>query len=206
MLPILALAMTAQMPEQPASRVAVPPVGTMDDRQKAIRDQSSQFLGGPYGPRMALINLPEIEAGWGAVLTALEKTRLDRRLWELSILIVARRWDSQFEWWAHAPRAAKTGLSPTVISDLRDGRMPHFDRPDEAAVYRYFTELYQRHDVSDDAYAHLIDLIGSDATVELSVLAAHYDGVAMLIASQHVVLPPGAQPPLPQRKPSGASR
>ena len=46
--------------------------------------------------------------------------KLDARLFELIILVVARHWSAQYEWFAHAKDAAKVGL------DAQDRRSdPH---------------------------------------------------------------------------------
>ena len=40
------------------------------------------------------------------------KTSLPLRLNEFAILITAREWTSQYEWYAHYPLALKAGLDP----------------------------------------------------------------------------------------------
>lgn len=182
------------------SRVQPPARESMTPQQQEIYDLAVKYLGGPYGPRIALINSPGVAQAWSDLLTSLEATKLDRRLWELTILIVAREWNSQFEWWAHAKPAAERGVPVDVIEAIRLGRRPKFSRPDEAAVYAYFTELYHTRDISDATYERLRGIIGTNGVVEMTVLAGHYNNVAMTLAAHRVPLPPGAKPELATEK------
>src|SRR5262249_57533857 len=68
-------------------------------------------------------------------------TSLPLRLNEFAILIVARQWRSQVEWFAHAPLAEKAGLAPAIIAELKANRRPSNMAADEAAVYDFLTEL-----------------------------------------------------------------
>lgn len=178
-------------------RITIPAVDDMTADQRKIYEATLAYLGGPYGPRIALLNRPAIAVKWSELLTALEASGLDKRLWSLTILIVARRWDSQFEWWAHASRAEIAGLPARLIEALRLGLDPVFEADDEAALYGYFVELFDTHKISDTAYDRARALVGSDALVDLTVLAGHYTSVAMTLAAHRMPLPPGAEALLP---------
>ena len=52
----------------------------------------------------------------------------------MAILIQARLWTAQYEWWAHHPLALKAGLAPAIAEALKAGRRPEGMQPDEAAV------------------------------------------------------------------------
>ena len=52
------------------------------------------------------------------------RTSLAPRLNEFAILIVAQKWRSQYEWFAHHRLAMQAGLDPAVAEDLRQGRVP----------------------------------------------------------------------------------
>jgi 4-carboxymuconolactone decarboxylase len=170
----------------------------MNASQRAIYDQSVKFFGAPMGPRLVFLETPEVGIAWSNLLTALQKSSLPRKLWELSILIVAREWGAQFEWWAHEPPALKAGLSPTVIDAVRTGNAPPFQNEEEAAAYAYVTELLQKRRVSQETYDRLRGLIGSRQLVELTALVGHYNSVAMTLIAHEVSLPPGTKPPLPE--------
>jgi 4-carboxymuconolactone decarboxylase len=49
------------------------------------------------------------------------RTSLPLRLNELAILITAREWTSQYEWYAHYPLAMKAGLDAKVADNWGEG-------------------------------------------------------------------------------------
>jgi 4-carboxymuconolactone decarboxylase len=178
-------------------RVPLPDLARLSDGQRAIYDRTIAFLGAPVGPRMVLLESPDIAAKWAELLDALENTSLPRNLWELSILFVAREWTSQFEWWAHEKKGLSAGLKASDIEAMREGRRPNFDLAAEHAVYDYLTELYRDKAISDKTYDGLREIIGARQLVELTVLIGHYTSVAITLVAHRVELPPGVQPPLP---------
>ena len=49
---------------------------------------------------------------------------------ELAILVVARHWTAQYEWFAHHRIALEEGLAPAICDAIADGRRPNFeDKP-----------------------------------------------------------------------------
>src|SRR5689334_12097444 len=52
------------------------------------------------------------------------KTSLSPRISEFVILVTAREWDAQYEWYAHYPLAMKAGLNPKVAADIQLGKRP----------------------------------------------------------------------------------
>ena len=127
----------------------------LDERQKPLGEQivkvSSVGLGGPYNP---MIRSPVL----GQLLFDLFhylrwQTSVPHKLNELAILIIARQWRSQIEWFAHAPIAAKAGLSADILAELKTGQRPSKMADDEALVYDFVTELTTTHKVSDDTWS-----------------------------------------------------
>src|ERR1700722_5093852 len=98
-----------------------------------VLKQSSAGLGGPYA---MLITSPELLKRYLLMTEYLrQKTSLPKRLNEMAILLEARIWDAQYEWWAQEPLAKKAGLSDAIINDIRDGKKPAELKSDEAIVY-----------------------------------------------------------------------
>ena len=62
------------------------------------------------------------------------KTSLDGSVRELTILMSAQFWGSQYEWFAHAPMAIKAGLDSTAIAAIGGGRKPDNLKEDEAVA------------------------------------------------------------------------
>src|SRR5919205_656054 len=171
--------------------------------QKPLGEQilkvSSVGLGGPYNP---LLRSPVLAQRMYDLLDYLRwNTSLPLRLNEFAILIQARLWRSQVEWYAHYPLAIKAGLSEQVAADLKANRRPAGMQADEAVVYDFLTELATRHAVSDETFDRAKKLLGEQQVVDLTALGGTYVTVAMLLSVAEEGVPPGKEPPFKPGEP-----
>jgi 4-carboxymuconolactone decarboxylase len=123
-------------------------------------------------------------------------TSLPLRLNEFAILIAAREWSSQYEWYAHHPLAMKAGLDPKIAADLALGKLPANMKEDEAAVYDFCIQLHRNKKVDDAAYKRTLALFGEKGVMDLIGVTGYYTLVSMTISVAEVGVPPGAQKPL----------
>src|ERR1700674_5955812 len=138
---------------------------------------SSVGLGGPYNP---MLRSPVMAERLFRLLEYLRfKTSVPRRLNEFAILIQARLWTSQVEWYAHHPLALKAGLSESVAAELKEGKRPSAMKPDEAVVYDFCTELSTTHAVSDDTFRRAKEMLGEQQVIDLIAVSGTYVTVAM---------------------------
>jgi 4-carboxymuconolactone decarboxylase len=173
-------------------------VEQLDAEQKRVADEilkvSSGGLGGPYN---FLLRSPVLA---DRILKLADYLRfnsaLPRRLTEMAILIQARLWTAQYEWWAHHPLALKAGLDPAIADALKLGRRPAAMQPDEAALYDFCLELSKRQHVSDATFARTKSLIGEQALVDLVALTGFYAQVSMVLNVAEAAIPGGGAPPL----------
>jgi len=128
-------------------------------------------------------------------------TSVPLKLNEFAILIIARQWRSQVEWFAHAPLAVKAGLSPELVADLKAGRRPSNMPAQEAAVYDFVTELTTGHAVSDATFARAKELLGEQQVVDLTAVAGTYVTVAMILAMAEEGVPAGKEAPFKPGEP-----
>jgi 4-carboxymuconolactone decarboxylase len=180
-------------------RFAKPTMGQLDDAQKAVAEevlkQSSAGLGGPYG---MLLKSPELLKRYLAMTDYLRKrTSLPLRLKELAILIEARLWDAQYEWWAHAPIAKREGVPEAVMEDIRQGRRPTSMAADEEVVYDLVIELLRDRHVTDATFLKAQTLLGEQQVVDLVATAGFYVMVSFVIAAGRVAVPDGEPDPMP---------
>src|SRR6202163_4096198 len=153
----------------------------LDEKQKPLGEQvmkvSSVGLGGPYNP---LMRSPVLGQRLFDLFHYLRwQTSVPTRLNEFAILIIGRQWRSQVEWYAHAPLAAKAGLSADIIAELKANKRPSNMKPDEAVVYDFVTELSAKHQVSDETFKRARELLGEQQVVDLTAVAGTYVTVAM---------------------------
>ena len=102
------------------------------------------------------------------------------------MLVTARVCGSPFEWEAHEPHARTAGVPDEVIAAVRsDGPIDELP-PRLAAVVEYSRELASTRRVSDDGYRAVVDVLGAEGTVELTVLVGYYALLAMTLAAHHI--------------------
>jgi 4-carboxymuconolactone decarboxylase len=176
------------------------PLFTMDqlnESQKPLGEQimkiSSVGIGGPYNP---LMRSPVLGQRLFDLFHYLRwETSVPTKLNEFAIIIIARQWRSQVEWFAHAPLATKAGLKAEIIAELKEGRRPSGMAEDEALVYDFVTELTTTQKVSDETFARAKKMFNDQQIVDLTGVAGNYVMVAMMLAMAEETVPPGKEPP-----------
>jgi 4-carboxymuconolactone decarboxylase len=132
------------------------------------------------------------------------KTSLPPRLNEFAILITAREWTSQYEWYAHYPLALKAGLDARVTDELALGKRPSAMNDDEAVVYEFCIQLHRTRKVDDATFNRALALFGEKGVVDLVGVSGYYTAVSMTLNVAQVMPPAGAPLPLkPVKGPQG---
>ena len=148
---------------------------------------SSAALGGPYN---ALLRSPDMARRCFDFLDYLRfRTSVNKRLNEFAILIQARISNAQYEWWAHETIARKAGLSDAVMKDLQLCKRPSTMQEDERLVYDYCIQLSLNHRVPDALWQEVVDKMGEQAVIDLTVLSGTYVMVSMLLNATQVGIP-----------------
>lgn len=124
------------------------------------------------------------------------RTSLPPRLNEFAILITAREWTSQYEWYAHYPLAIKAGLSAKVADELALGRRPSAMSDEEAVAYEFCIQLHRTRNVDDETFNHALALFGEQGVVDLIGVSGYYTAVSMTLNVAQVMPPEGAPLPL----------
>jgi len=175
----------------------------LNDQQRPLAEKivtfSSIGLGGPYN---MLLRSPVLLQRMLDVFDYLRwNTSVPLRLNELAILIIARQWRSQVEWFAHAPIAQKAGLSPQIIAELKTNKRPSGMAADEAVVYDFVTEITTNHKVSEETFALAKQTFSEQQVVDLTAVAGTYVAVAMILAMAEQTVPPGKEEPFKPGEP-----
>ncbi len=119
---------------------------------------------------------------------------IPKHLNEWAILITARTWTAQYEWYAHLRLALKEGLNPDLAADLAQGQRPKNMQADEEAVYNFCHELQETHQVSDPHYKAVVDQFGEQGAVDLMVVSGYYVMVSMVLNVNRTPIPEEATP------------
>ena len=122
---------------------------TTDDMTPAQREVAAEIAAGPRGevrgPFIALIHNAELARRIQALGEHLRwKTKLPPRIVELAVLVTARRWTCQHEWFVHSELARKAGLEEDVINAIREGREPNSSVAQVLPCYRTLHRLEQQ--------------------------------------------------------------
>lgn len=187
---------------------------TLDQLTDAQKQAAEQLLagakradgpGGRYmassgqfpGPYNFLLRSPELAMRWRQLTEYIRfETSVPLRLNELAILIQARFWTAQFEWWAHYPLALRAGLPQSVADDLKVGKRPSGMQPDEEAVYDFCVEMMHDHRIGDATFAKLKAQFTEQQIVDLVAVTGCYATVSMILNTIEAPIPTGEEPPL----------
>lgn len=173
------------------------PADRLTLEQKTVCDEIFRITGrsitGPFAP---LLPAPHVAAAAVQMFDAFRsKRKLEERLFEFFILVIARQWSSQFEWHTHEQRAIDAGLAAETAADVRDGRVPATMREDERMVYDVTTELQQSRSLSEGSFNRALEILKDrELVVELIAGIGFYTMVAIVLNSFDVPIPAGKTP------------
>ena len=171
------------------------PAEMTPDQRKAYEGIVSGPRGGARGPFNALLRSPDLADKVQRVGEYVRfKSSLPARLNELAIIIVARHWSAQYEWYAHKKLALAAGLDAQIADAIAEGKRPAKMQDDEAAVYDFCTELHQTKSVSDATYKAALDKFGERGVMDLIGASGYYTMVSMVLNVDRYPLPEGVAP------------
>ena len=178
-------------------RLPRPSLEELRGDQRVLAEQilavSKVGLGGPY---TCLLRSPVLGQRMFDVYDYLRwKTSVPHKLNEFAILIVARKWQSQIEWYVHSELAARAGLARGVMDDLLKNMRPAQMQPDEAIVFDFVDEMLENQKIRDETYEKAKWLLGEQAVIDLTVLTGLYVTAAMLLALAEEKVPAGETSP-----------
>jgi 4-carboxymuconolactone decarboxylase len=167
------------------------------EQKKMFEDLISGERRGASGPFNVLLRSPEmgnLAQQFGASMRF--HSSMKPKLNELAIIITARHWTSQYEWYAHRRAAANAGLNESIIQAIATGKRPTGMQPDEETVYNFCTELLTTKQVSDKTFAATKAKFGERGVVDLIGVTGYYQLVSMLLNTDKYPLPDGVSPEL----------
>jgi 4-carboxymuconolactone decarboxylase len=200
--PAKKLAKTAK--KTPPPRVPILPEEKLAPEQRALLDSirsgprgSSIGIRGPFAVFLHAPAFGELAQKLGGYCRY--NTAVSPRLSEFAILVTAKLWRAQYEWYAHVPQAERAGVKPATIRDLHAGRVPKSAPRDERAIYDFIQELYKTRRVSDKTYKRVNAILGDAATVELVGVLGYYVLISMVL-NVFRMAPPASEPlPFPEK-------
>ena len=166
----------------------------MDDAGKVIYDRIRNDRNSPtVGLQFrALLNSPDTAShltSMGAVLRF--KSAMPENIKEFAITVLAREWNSDIEWTAHAALAAKAGVSAASIEAIRTGKNLAVLSADEQLIARFVHQLLRDKNVADDTFATAQKLLGTQGVVDLTLSCGYYTAINMAQIALKPEMEPG---------------
>lgn len=155
-------------------RVEPVPPGEWDDFQKA----------NPYNVFTTMARHPALYQAWLRFGGVLLDGTLPARDRELAILRTAHHSGSAYEWAHHVRIGRQAGLTDVEIESVRqpDALWPVEDR----LVLQVADDLHYAGDVTDATWTALCDRYDEVGRIELVMLVAHYNMLAMVLRTLRV--------------------
>jgi 4-carboxymuconolactone decarboxylase len=131
----------------------IPPDQYTADQKKA----AEEFLRarkvpvfGPFEPMLHSAEVINLARSMGDYLRY--GSSVGNTLSELIILITAREWSQDYEWYVHYPIALKAGISNSIADAIADSRRLTEMNADEESVYDVTTEILKNKRISDATF------------------------------------------------------
>ena len=176
------------------SRLPELDLAKLSPEQRKVYDDIESDHGTVRGPWLIELRIPEVAHHYHELYRRLcMHPNVGRRLFELMVIVVARHWSSQFEWFAHERQALANGVAPAIVDAIRERRTPQFERDDERIAYELTTELVESKRLSQATYDRGLAAFGEEGLVELIVGAGTYASIAIQLNAFDVTPPPGAR-------------
>jgi 4-carboxymuconolactone decarboxylase len=182
----------------PPDRMPPIPADKWTDAQKKAAEE---ITSGPrkelVGPFIPLLRSPEYMSRLQRVGEYLRyNTKLGPAISEFIILLMARQWTQQFEWYSHQALALKADIKPETIKSMAEGQRPAAMSPDQEIVYEFVTEIRLHQGVSDPVYDRVVKRFGEQGVIDIAGLCGYYTTLAMLMNVARTPVPPGTPLPL----------
>jgi len=147
------------------------------------------------GPFSVLMHNPPLARAVNQLVDAIRRDgKLDKRLYELVVLITARHAGSAYAWAVHDPLGRKAGLSGDVVDAIQAKKKPNFAKADEKAIYEAVTELLNTNRISDAAYQELTKQFGLETSIEIITCVGLYCMIGGVINAFEVPTANGEKP------------
>lgn len=171
---------------------------TMSPDQRRVAER---ILAGPrgslQGPFQALLRSPGLADPVQQVGEHIRfHSSVPRKLNELAILVTARAWTSQFEWYAHHRMALDAGLDPAIAEAVSEGRRPEGMSADEALVHDFAASLLAGGNASAEMTDAVRDRFGERGLIDLTGAVGFYCLISLVLNVARVPVPAGTEPPL----------
>ena len=197
---VAALALTLLVPSSALAQDRLPPIPAdklTDAQKKAAAEFLAERKQAVFGPFVPLSRSPQLMIDAARMGTYLRfGNTLPRALSEFAIILQARRWTQEYEWYVHAADAKTAGLPEEIIQAVAEGRRPEKMTDEQDIIYEFGRELNDQHAVTDRTYARALARFGEQGVMDLVGVNGFYSLISMALNVGRTPLPAGVAPAL----------
>jgi 4-carboxymuconolactone decarboxylase len=140
----------------------------------------------------ALLNSPKAAGHLTSMGAELRfRSAIPENLKEFAIIVIAREWNSDIEWTAHAALAAKAGVSAASIETIRSGKPLTTLSADEQLIARFGHQLLREKKLDDEVFGAAQKLLGTRGVVDLTLTCSYYTAINMAQVALKPEMDPG---------------
>lgn len=134
------------------------------------------FVPRPFKIWLHRPQLADVIESFGTYVNA--KSSLSKRELEIAVVLVAKRINAEYVIAAHLRMAANAGHPPEVVEALSAGREPQLASERERVVYEIAHAFDDPVPLSDERFAHAVEVLGRDGIADLCALIGYYTAVS----------------------------
>ena len=186
-----------------ASERRFPPLdpARMTEAQRKVAADMTASRGSLNGPFSGMLRSPELGDRLQRVGHFVRfMSKLPAQIREIAILLTARQWMAQFEWYAHRKIAEEAGLPPAICDAISKGDRPAKLDAQQAAAYDFAASLLATGQVSDAQFAAVVREFGEDGAAELVGAVGYYTTVSFFLNVDRFPTPDGSTPLAPLKR------
>ena len=155
--------------------------GDMSQDQKNLHDE---ILSGPRTQIAGPMHTWFLNPSYGSLIEKVGafcryETSIEPRLSELAIIIVARHWNANVEWFAHSKIAIKSGILQETVDAIQLNKRPNFKKEDEALIFDITKSILDTKGLTDELFKRAEDTIGKTSLLDLTAIIGYYCNVAI---------------------------
>ena len=153
----------------------------MNQDQKDLHDE---ILSGPRTQIAGPLHTWFLNPSYGSLIEKVGAfcrygTSLEPRLSELAIIIVARHWNADVEWFAHSKIALESGILQETIDAIKINKRPNFKIEDEALIYDITKSILDTKTLNNELFKLAENKMGKKSLLDLTAIIGYYCNVAI---------------------------
>ncbi len=169
----------------------------MTPRQKEVAARIAEGpRGSVRGPFLPLLHNPDLADVVQQVGSYLRfRSTLPPALIELAILLIARHWTCQFEWFAHERIArTNTDLADGIIRAIQRDEIPHDMSDPQRVVHDYVLGTLRAGSPTGPVFEEAVQHFGRAGALDLTALCGYYSMLAFVLNTSETMPPDGQRP------------